>query len=133
MFSSHSAPRGVLTVNLIEATNLKKEDLGGHDDAYVELWLDEDYKQRSEVVSDTENPVWNQTFTFNIEEGSSKHKVYFKVLDKDLVGSDKIGTGHVDVSDAFKGEAIDTWVKLPAMLGLSSHGEVHVSIAFSPE
>lgn len=133
MFSSHSAPRGVLTVNLIEARNLHKEDLGGHNDPYVELWLDEDYKQRSEVVKNTENPVWNQTFTFNIDEGSSKHKLYFKVNDKDLIGSDKVGSGHLDVSDVFKGQLVDTWVKLPAKLGLSSHGEVHIIAEFTPQ
>ncbi|KAL7321080.1 hypothetical protein PS15m_000896 [Mucor circinelloides] len=133
MLSSHSAPRGVLTVNVIEARNLHKEDLAGHNDPYVELWFDEDYKQRSESVKNTENPVWNQTFTFNIEEGSSKHKLYFKVLDKDKVGEDKIGDGHLDVSEAFKGNAIDTWAKLPAKLGLTSHGEVHFDIVFRPE
>ncbi|KAI8075881.1 C2 domain-containing protein [Gilbertella persicaria] len=133
MLSSHSAPRGVLTVTIIEARNLKKEDLGGHNDSYVELWLDEDYKQRSETVQNTENPVWNQTFTFNIEEGSSKHKLYIKVLDKDLVDADKIGSTHLDVAPAFKGEVLDTWVKLPAMLGLSSHGEVHIAAEFTPQ
>ncbi|OBZ87144.1 Synaptotagmin-5 [Choanephora cucurbitarum] len=133
MLSSHSAPRGLLTVNVIEARNLHKEDLGGHNDPYVELWLDEDYKQRSDEVKNTENPVWNQTFTFNIEEGSSKHKLYLKVLDKDIAGHDKIGEAKLDVAPAFKGELIDTWVKLPAMLGLSSHGEVHVSAEFVPQ
>ncbi|ORE09523.1 hypothetical protein BCV72DRAFT_61886 [Rhizopus microsporus var. microsporus] len=133
MFSSHSAPRGVLTVNLIEARNLHKEDTAGHNDPYVELWLDEDYKQRSEVVKNTENPVWNQTFTFNIDEGSSKHKLYFKVIDKDVVDSDKIGSTHLDLTDIFKGTPTDTWVNLPAKLGLSSHGELHVTVQFTPQ
>ncbi|KAG1164826.1 hypothetical protein G6F36_013700 [Rhizopus arrhizus] len=130
MFSSHSAPRGVLTVNLIEARNLHREDLSGHTDPYVELWLDEDYKQRSEIVRNTENPVWNQTFTFNIEKGSPKHKLYFKVIDKDVADSDKIGSGHLDLTNVFKGQAVDTWAKLPAKLGLSSHGEVHLVAEF---
>ncbi|CAO3692923.1 unnamed protein product [Rhizopus stolonifer] len=133
MFSSHAAPRGILTVSLIEARNLHKEDLAGHNDPFVELWLDEEYKQRSEIVKNTENPVWNQTFTFNIEEGSSKHKLYFKVIDKDLASSDKIGNGSLDVTDVFKGQPLDTWSKLPAKLGLSSHGEVHFVVEFSPQ
>lgn len=128
-----SAPAGVLTVTLVEARNLKKEDLGGHDDAYVELWLDEDYKQRSETVKDSENPVFNQTFTFNVNEGSSKHKLEFKVLDKDVAGHDKIGSGKLDVAPAFKGEIIDTWTKLPAKLGLTSHGELHFTVQFVPQ
>ncbi|KAI9472471.1 MAG: C2 domain-containing protein [Benjaminiella poitrasii] len=133
MFSSHSAPRGVLSVTVVEARNLKKEDFAGHNDPYVELWFDKEYKQRSETVHDTENPVWNQTFTFNIEEGSSWHKLYFKVVDKDKVDDDKIGEGHLDVADAFKGQPVDTWAKLPAKLGLSSHGEVHFSVQFSAQ
>ncbi|KAI7898568.1 C2 domain-containing protein [Cokeromyces recurvatus] len=133
MFSSHSAPRGILSVTVVEARNLKKEDFAGHNDAYIEIWLDKDYKQRSETIKNTENPVWNQTFTFNIEEGSSLHKIYFKVLDQDIADTDKIGEGHLDVSHAFKGQAIDTWSKLPAKLGLTSHGEVHFIVQFSPQ
>jgi Ca2+-dependent lipid-binding protein len=132
MFSSVSAPQGVLSVTVVEARNLHKEDLGGHNDPFVELWLDEDYKQRSGTQKDTEAPVFNETFTFNIEEGSSKHKIYFKVHDKDVAGSDKIGEGKLDVAEAYKGQPIDTWAKLPAKLGLSSHGEVHFIVQFTP-
>jgi Ca2+-dependent lipid-binding protein len=128
-----SAPGGILTVNLIEAKELHKEDFAGHNDSYIELWLDEDYKQRSETVENSENPVYNQTFTFNINEGSSKHKLYFKVLDKDLAGHDKIGEGHFDLTPAFNGEVIDTWANLPAKLGLTSHGEVHFTVEFVPQ
>lgn len=133
MLSSHSAPRGVLTVRVIEGRNLHKEDFAGHNDSFVELWLDEDYKQKSETVKNTENPVWDQTFTFNIEEGSSKHKLYFKVLDKDIGDTDKIGEAKLDVAEVFKGQPIDTWVKLPALLGLSSHGEIHFDVSFIPQ
>ncbi|KAG2205574.1 hypothetical protein INT47_005949 [Mucor saturninus] len=133
MFSSHSAPQGVLTVTVVEARNLHKEDLGGHNDPYVELWLDEEYKQRTSTVKDTENPVFNETFTFNIAEGSSLHKLEFKVIDKDVAGTDKIGEGKLDISEALQGQPVDTWAKLPAKLGLTSHGEVHFVIQFSPQ
>ncbi|KAF7730152.1 Extended synaptotagmin-1 [Apophysomyces ossiformis] len=133
MFSSHSAPRGTLTVQLLEARKLHDEDTVGKSDPFVELWLNEHYKQRSEVVKSSDAPVWNQTFTFPIEEGSSVHKLYFKVLDKDVLDTDKIGEGKIDFSSAFQGEVIDEWVKLPAHLGLTSHGEVHVVISFQAE
>ncbi|KAI8976507.1 C2 domain-containing protein [Pilobolus umbonatus] len=133
MFSSHNFPRGILTVQVVEARNLKKEDLGGHNDSFVELWLDKEYKQRSDVVNNTEHPVWNQRFTFNIEKGSSDHKIYFKVIDQDHMDTDKIGDGSLDITDAIKGQAIDTWVKLPAMLGLSSKGEIHLIVQFTPQ
>ena len=77
------------------------------------------------------NPCWNQTFTFNLEE-SRKHKLYFEVMDKDKIGDDDIGEGKLDFADVFETGSIDTWVNLPAKLGLSSHGEIHVHVTFSP-
>ena len=77
---------------------------------WSELWLDDDYKQRSSEVSNSNNPVWNETFTFNITEGSSDKKLYLKVLDKDLVGSDKIGDAKVDLKDiVFGGSEFNEW------------------------
>jgi Ca2+-dependent lipid-binding protein len=126
------APRGTLIVSLIEASDLKREDFNGND-AFVELWMDKDFKQKSSVGEDNNNPVWNQQFTFGVEEGSRDHKLYFKVYDRDTIDNDKIGEGDVDVRPAFKGETIDTWAKLPAFMGLSSHGKIHFVIEFRPE
>ncbi|KAI7874424.1 hypothetical protein K492DRAFT_169283 [Lichtheimia hyalospora FSU 10163] len=133
MLSQHSAPRGTLTVQVVEAQNLKNEDTLGHNDAYVELWLEKEYKQKTEVLKNADNPVWDQTFTFPIEEGSSKHKLYIKVLDKDTLDSEKIGEGKLDISPAFEGNVIDEWVELPAHLHLSDHGKVHLIASFEPE
>ncbi|KAI9323669.1 C2 domain-containing protein [Dichotomocladium elegans] len=132
MLSTASAPaKGTLVVDLIEAKELHHEDTFGSNDVYAELWLDEDYKQKSEVLKNTSEPVFNQKFTFPIEEGSKHHKLHIKILDKDLAGSDKIGDAKIDFSSAYMNNVIDEWVKLPAKLGLSSHGEVHVRIAFN--
>ncbi|SAM04318.1 hypothetical protein [Absidia glauca] len=132
MLSSFSAPAGVLSVTIVEAKELHKEDLLKND-PFVEVFFDEKYKQRTQEVKSSNEPVWNETFTFNITEGSSDHKLRIKVLDKDTIGSDKIGEAKFDVAEAFKGQPIDTWVKLPAKLGLTSHGEVHVIAQFQPE
>ncbi|KAI8883381.1 hypothetical protein K501DRAFT_219498 [Backusella circina FSU 941] len=122
-------PAGTLNVTVIEARKLHGEDFMGKNDPFVELWIDDDYKQRTTVIENNNNPVWNQTFTFNMAEGH-KHKLYLKVLDKDLVGTDTIGDTKFDFEDAFNGNPIDTWVKLPAKMGLSSHGEVHLYVQF---
>ncbi|SAM00495.1 hypothetical protein [Absidia glauca] len=132
MLSSHSAPSGVLSVTVVEAKDLHKEDLFKND-PYVEIYFDEKYKQRTQEVKSSNNPTWNETFTFNIAQGSHEHKLRIRVNDKDLVGSDKIGEGKLDVTDAYNGVIIDTWIKLPAKLGLTSHGEVHLIAQFQPE
>ncbi|KAI8881697.1 C2-domain-containing protein [Backusella circina FSU 941] len=115
------APAGTLNVTLIEASELKREDFNGSD-AFVELWMDKDYKQKSNVMENNNNPVWNQSFSFSVEEGSRDHKLYFKVYDEDAISNDKIGDGDVDVRPAFKGEQLDIWAKLPSLMGLSNHG-----------
>ena len=55
--------RGILEVTVVAGRNLKDEDIVGKNDAYVELYLDKDYKQRTTTVSNTNDPTWNQKFT----------------------------------------------------------------------
>lgn len=123
-------PPGILTVTIFEAKDLKDKDLIGKNDAYIELTLGEN-KQRTSEIKNSNDPVWNETFTFNLT-GTRDHKLYLDVLDKDVVGSDKIGDTKIDFAPCFEGQVIDEWVKLPAKLGLTSHGEIHVRIEFAP-
>lgn len=54
---------GQLSVTIVEARNLKDEDtVGGSNDAYVEVYIDEDYKQRTATISNSNNPQWNESF-----------------------------------------------------------------------
>ncbi|KAI8996889.1 C2 domain-containing protein [Pilobolus umbonatus] len=130
MFTKY--PAGVLHVAVIEGRKLHDEDLVGKGDPYVELWVDDDHKQKTKVISGTNDPVWNQNFTFPLPE-SRKHYLYIEVFDKDKVGKDDIGDTKIDLEEVFNGKVLDTWVKLPAKLGLTSHGEVHLHIRFVPE
>jgi Ca2+-dependent lipid-binding protein len=52
-----------LEVTIVEGRNLKDEDVIGKNDAYVELYLDKDYKQRTTTIKNSNNPVWNEKFT----------------------------------------------------------------------
>ncbi len=54
---------GTLEVTIVEGRNLKDEDIVGQNDAYVEVYLDKDYKQRTTNVKDSNSPTWNQKFT----------------------------------------------------------------------
>ncbi|CAO3622333.1 unnamed protein product [Cunninghamella echinulata] len=132
MFSSHKNPEGVLHVTIVEGRNLKGEDLVGKNDPYVEFWIDSKYKQRTKQLNNTNNPVFNQTFTFPLSNGSSDHKIHFQVYDKDFVGSDKIGDVSVDFADVVKGRAVDEFFKLTGKTGIRSHGELHVVLQFTP-
>ncbi len=54
---------GTLQVTVVEGRNLKDTDAFGQNDAYIELYLDKDYKQRTSTIKDTNSPAWNETFT----------------------------------------------------------------------
>jgi Ca2+-dependent lipid-binding protein len=53
---------GSLQVTVVEGRNLKDKDAFGQNDAFIELYLDKDYKQRTGTVKDTNSPTWNETF-----------------------------------------------------------------------
>lgn len=54
---------GQLSVTILDAQKLDDEDtIGGGNDAYVEVYLDDDYKQRTATISNSNNPQWNETF-----------------------------------------------------------------------
>ncbi|CAF1421766.1 unnamed protein product [Adineta ricciae] len=105
---------GVLQVTIVEGRNLKDKDIV-------------DYKQRTKTVKDTNNPTWNETFTFNLRK--HQDELHLHVYDDDVVGRDSIGSKTVNLKKHVFGKGpYDAWVKLPAHLGLGSHGELHVII-----
>lgn len=55
-----------------------------------------------------------------------------KVYDEDVVGKDSIGSAKISLKKIQQaGGVLDEWVKLPAHLGLGSHGEIHVILRLS--
>ncbi len=61
----------------------------------------------------------------NLQKGDDT--LHVKVYDDDVVGKDSIGSAKVSLKKIQQnGGQLDEWVKLPAHLGLGSHGEVHL-------
>ncbi|CAO3609353.1 unnamed protein product [Cunninghamella blakesleeana] len=119
-----------VNVTIVSARELHREDINNND-AFVEAWLDEHYKQRTSVIKNASLPEWNETLSFNVPEGSNDHKLYLKVLDKDTFSADKVGEGKLDIRPVLSGEVpvLEEEVNLPAKLGLTSHGKVLVRVS----
>jgi Ca2+-dependent lipid-binding protein len=79
-------------------------------------------------MQNTNDPVWNETFTFCIH--SNDNTIHFDVYDSDVGGKDSIGNGKVKLKNVFDDGKFDDWVKLPVHAGLSVHGEIHVIMNF---
>jgi Ca2+-dependent lipid-binding protein len=108
---------------------LKDKDAVGQSDPFVEVYIDKKYKQRTTTQQNTQEPVWNERFTFNLHGG--EETIHFNVYDADVGDKDSIGNGKVKLKHVFDDGQYDDWVKLPAHLGLSVHGELHVVMKFT--
>ncbi len=66
----------------------------------------------------------------NLQKGDDD--LHIKVYDEDVVGKDAIGSAKVSLKKIRQaGGHLDEWVKLPAHLGLGSHGEIHLILRLS--
>ncbi|KAJ9141025.1 hypothetical protein P3X46_031609 [Hevea brasiliensis] len=83
--------RGVLSVTVISAEDLPVVDLMGKADPYVVLTMKKsETKNKTRVVNDCLNPVWNQTFDFVVEDGLHDMLI-LEVWDHDTFGKDYMG------------------------------------------
>ncbi|XP_031101963.1 synaptotagmin-4-like [Ipomoea triloba] len=83
--------RGVLTVTVISAEELPATDLTGKSDPFVVVTMKKsDQKNKTRVLNNTLNPVWNQTFDIIVEDGL-RDLLIVEVWDHDTFGKDKIG------------------------------------------
>lgn len=120
---------GVLEVMVVEGRSLKNCDFFGENDAYVEVYTDKKYKQRTRTIKNSNNPVWNEQLRFNIHKGDDT--IHFDVYDADLIGRDTIGKCKIKLKEVFREGEVDQWVKLPTHLRLSSRGEIHIMMNFT--
>jgi Ca2+-dependent lipid-binding protein len=54
--------QGHLRVTVVEAAKLADKDKTDFDDPYVEVYIDENAKQKTGTRQNDERPVWDQTF-----------------------------------------------------------------------
>ncbi|KAL9339656.1 hypothetical protein Peur_068671 [Populus x canadensis] len=83
--------RGVLSVTVISAEDLPMVDLMGKADPFVTLTMKKsEMRNKTRVVNNCLNPVWNQTFDFVVEDGLHDMLI-IEVWDHDTFGKDYMG------------------------------------------
>ncbi|KAL9361590.1 hypothetical protein Peur_044375 [Populus x canadensis] len=83
--------RGVLSVTVISAEDLPVVDLMGKADPFVTLTMKKsEMRNKTRVVNNNLNPVWNQTFDFVVEDGLHDMLIV-EVWDHDTFGKDYMG------------------------------------------
>ncbi|XP_011020212.1 PREDICTED: synaptotagmin-5-like [Populus euphratica] len=83
--------RGVLSITVISAEDLPVVDLMGKADPFVTLTMKKsEMRNKTRVVNNNLNPVWNQTFDFVVEDGLHDMLIV-EVWDHDTFGKDYMG------------------------------------------
>lgn len=88
--------RGVVSVTVISAEGLPATDFMGKSDPFVILTMKKsEQKNKTRVLNDTLNPVWNQTFDFVVEDGLHELLI-LEVYDHDTFGKVTLRTICID-------------------------------------
>jgi RAS protein activator-like 1 len=120
-----------LTVHVVEARDLIPMDVDGTSDPYVILRI-EDQQIETTFKKSTLNPVWNESFTFEISQGTLP--LLIEVMDKDTFGEDDCEGVHQvylteeQILDQMKH---DVWLNLRnKTTGKETQGRLRIMIQF---
>eukprot|EP01012_Entosiphon_sulcatum_P034173 TRINITY_DN4329_c0_g1_i1.p1 TRINITY_DN4329_c0_g1~~TRINITY_DN4329_c0_g1_i1.p1 ORF type:complete len:546 (+),score=37.62 TRINITY_DN4329_c0_g1_i1:106-1743(+) len=109
--------QGQIKVRVVRAEGLKDADkVGGGSDPYVIVKVGTQM-QKTSVINNTQNPVWNEEFTFNVATANggtvSSDRISCEVYDKDNVGKgDPLGSGSADLQGLYRGRPAERVIPL---------------------
>ncbi|XP_010533120.1 PREDICTED: synaptotagmin-5 [Tarenaya hassleriana] len=121
--------RGVLIVTVISAEDIPVQDVMGKADPYVVLTMKKSgAKNKTRVVNDSLNPVWNQTFDFVVEDGLHDMLV-LEVWDHDTFGKDYIGRCILTLTRVIMEGEYKDWFELDE----AKSGKLHLHLKWMPQ
>lgn len=96
-------PKGVLRINVVKGINLKKADMGvfgaGKSDPYVKI-TGLGLPKRTKTISDTTDPIWNETFDFMLEDDLIQTPdILIQCFDSDEMNDDFLGSVEINVEN----------------------------------
>nr|XP_043613520.1 phospholipase D delta-like [Erigeron canadensis] len=84
-------------------------------DPYVTLSIGNATIARTRVISNSQNPVWNEHFVLQLAHPVSK--LEFQVKDNDVFGADLIGNVCIPAERVMSGDVIDDWFSITGSNG----------------
>merc|ERR1712032_362776 len=116
---------GVLTVHVIEASNLKNKDIMGKSDPYVEI-LFEETKVKSRTVTNSLSPQWNFISNFDVS-GDDSSSIKFNVFDADYGKDQMLGSCSISIKDALSELDSARWISLEG----PESGKISIKFGFT--
>ena len=133
--------KGKIVFNIYEAKELPDKDtalfnLFGKDvtDPYVVGEIDREGANpfqllKTKVITNSLTPKWDEKFSTPVDH-TSEH-ITIKVKDKDMAGSDVVGSCKVACDLILQGNEIKAWYQLENRG--KKHGKIHMSIQYTPK
>eukprot|EP01006_Ploeotia_vitrea_P023229 TRINITY_DN55673_c0_g1_i1.p1 TRINITY_DN55673_c0_g1~~TRINITY_DN55673_c0_g1_i1.p1 ORF type:complete len:877 (+),score=117.73 TRINITY_DN55673_c0_g1_i1:151-2631(+) len=122
---------GTLSVRIKSAQNLPDRDGGfaGGSDAYVAIYAGEKELDRTEVIEQGSDPVWNAAFSFSVGDEYSGFK--FVVNDQDTFDAeDLLGWVEFPVAEVASGNKIHGWFPLQGP-GQEAGAQLQLSLKYT--
>merc|ERR1719495_2519281 len=124
---------GVLTVHVIEASNLQNKDMieksktwdVGKSDPYVEV-LFEDIKAQSQTVNNSLSPKWNFSSNFDVS-GVNAGAILFTIFDADYGKDQPLGSCSISITDVFSELDSARWISLEG----ADSGQISVKFEYA--
>ena len=117
----------VIHVNVIEATDIARMDgLFGKSDPYIIVQLGNSQKRRTSVKKNTQRPVWNEQFTFNVTDMNST--LMFLMRDEDIAVDDDMARLQINLNSIKFGQVVDQWYPMTPVRGVRKGGQLHLKL-----
>jgi len=119
---------GSIRLNVHQAVDLEKMDMGGKSDPYCVISYEEQ-ESKTKVLKKTLSPSWDHEETIRVKEGGDNH-IYITVMDKDKFGKDEcMGVASLDVRRvSHAGTISQVW----EVLSQCKSGKLQISATFLP-
>ncbi|EDV24514.1 Synaptotagmin-1 [Trichoplax sp. H2] len=104
-----------MIVTIIQGRDLVSRDISGKSDPFIRCYVvDTPNRYKTSVKHSTLNPVWDETFEFDIpQEEFSSRTIIFSVFDYDLTGkNDPMGDVHIHLTNFDIDNGLHEWFSL---------------------
>uniref|UniRef100_A0A6N2K346 Phospholipase D n=1 Tax=Salix viminalis TaxID=40686 RepID=A0A6N2K346_SALVM len=100
-------------------------------DPYVTVCVSGARVAHTRVISNNQNPVWNEQFKIPLAHPAEKIEFYVK--DNDMFGAELIGIASVEVEKILSGETISAWFPIIGLYGKPPKTDcaIHVEMRFT--
>ena len=103
---------------------------GDWTDPFVTVNLDQVELLKTSYLENCLDPVWDEVFTVPVCHHANSLKV--RVMDREHVGAEVVGTILISTDDIMSGEELEGWFDLLVSAGGDVQGAVHISFQLFP-